>query len=1256
MTTKLGFKGLKRVLIANRGEIACRIIQACEKNSIFSITIFSKDDAKSPHVTQADEAYLLSGTGSLAYIDTENIIDIAKKSKADGIIPGYGFLSENHEFAHQLEREGILFIGPSPEVIERFGLKHIARQLAMEAKVPIVPGTGLINDVETAQLEASRIGYPVLLKASAGGGGVGMKICRNESEVANALVEVKSRSSTLFKNDSIFLEKYVEQGRHIEIQVFGNGMGQVIVLGERECSIQRRHQKVIEESPSPFVLQERHINLRQTLSSCAHRLATSVDYKSAGTIEFLVDNLTGEFYFLEMNTRLQVEHGITELTYNVDLVTLMLLQADFELSGEKGIPQDILYDLGGYKPEQDGWPQPQGHSIEARIYAENPIKRFAPSPGVLQLVESMNTNGTCKVRFDHWIQTGTTITPFFDPLLGKLMIWAPSRNEAIEGIITILKEIKILGPPNNIEYCASIINDEKFRSGLTLTNMLDTFEFTPTLLEFVSGGALTTVQDYPGRINMNGGIPRSGPLDDVSFQIANGIVGNELGTEALEFIFIGPELWFHKSATIALCGSKFEFKINGKEQPMWTSLSIPAGARVEIGKACSNLSDKAYLSIRGGLPNIAPYLGSKSTTPGLNIGGYQGRKFLTGDCISLPEHELVSEVRINYKLPSCLIPQEPYDGVWSIRCLNGPHCSEEIMGNEGRSILYDNEYKINPNTTRGSIALDGPKCVFSRRNGGDGGNNPSNIIEYIYPNRGLSTVADNTVVAGPDGITLSGFVCPIVPIEVDWWKLGQAKVGTKVKFENITYEDALKLKQLRREYLQMISSLPQDNTISFNDKLIEYQPTTSDDVIIYHRDEQPGFPLINIRQAGESAMIIDHGVTTFSLSSCARLYKMNLDLAESLKNRGLLRIEPANGSLTIFFDPMVLPRSVIINLIIELDKTISFESNLQIPSRKYRLPVSMNHPLIDETITRYTKTQRPYAAYLPSNLKYVMESSCIDTIEEFKRRAFNSPQVILAVSFLCASNLMVHLDPRKSFISGKYNPPRTSGPAGSVTTGSVVQGMRAVDGPGGYMLWGIGLRHAFWDTYSMRANFRENNLPWFLQPFDQVEFYEVTNDQLDELNELNQIGRYHLTPEITTFDVAEYYKFQQSVKPEVTSLRIRQSEAAANLLRKDNKLKAKWEAELEQEKLKVQSQTCQPEKIQVLDGIPLKSSMTASVFKIHVNPGDIVKPGTVAIVLEAMKTEIPILIPQTLPNYKVMQVLVTERALVSPDETLVVLQ
>ncbi|KAL9097725.1 MAG: hypothetical protein Q9165_000051 [Trypethelium subeluteriae] len=392
-------QNIESLLIANRGEIAVRLARTGKKLGIRTISIYSEADAVSSHVKAADEAVLLSGNSSTVYTDGEQIIRIAKEKRVDAIVPGYGFLSENAEFARQVKDADVAWVGPSPEAIEAFGIKHTARDLAEKAGVPIVPGTkGLVENEDDAVKAAQSLGFPVMLKATGGGGGMGLVTCSTAEEVKNGFKMVKSRGQTLFKNPGVFIERYYPSSRHIEVQIFGNGQGEAIHFGERECSIQRRHQKVIEECPSPFV--QKHEGMREKLGDAAVRLAKSIRYGSVGTIEYLVDDNTGDFFFLEMNTRLQVEHGITESCYNVDLVELMLKQADAELAGVGGLSSQELQALQPMGPN--------GAAIEARVYAENPLRDHAPSPGLLQEVEWKELGGS---RIDTWVFTGSNVTP-----------------------------------------------------------------------------------------------------------------------------------------------------------------------------------------------------------------------------------------------------------------------------------------------------------------------------------------------------------------------------------------------------------------------------------------------------------------------------------------------------------------------------------------------------------------------------------------------------------------------------------------------------------------------------------------------------------------------------------------------------------------------------------------------------------------------------------------------------------------------------
>ena len=368
----------KKVLIANRGAIACRIVRTLKKLGVGSVALYSDADANSLHVVQADEAICLGGsTAAESYLDVEKIFAAARQTGAEAIHPGYGFLSENADFAEACAREGFVFIGPTPQQMRDFGLKHTARAMAQANGVAMLPGSELLDSLDHAKPEAARIGYPVMLKSTAGGGGIGMRMCPDEAALADAYESVKRLAATAFKQSGVYLEKFVSVARHIEVQIFGDGKGNVVALGERDCSAQRRNQKVVEETPAPGLSAE----LRRSLLDSAVRLARAAGYQSAGTVEFVFDVKDLKFYFLEVNTRLQVEHGVTEEVTGVDLVEWMIKQAAGEL------------DLAGFEPA------PRGASIQVRLYAEDPNKNFQPSSGVL--TEAVFPAG---VRVETWVE------------------------------------------------------------------------------------------------------------------------------------------------------------------------------------------------------------------------------------------------------------------------------------------------------------------------------------------------------------------------------------------------------------------------------------------------------------------------------------------------------------------------------------------------------------------------------------------------------------------------------------------------------------------------------------------------------------------------------------------------------------------------------------------------------------------------------------------------------------------------------------
>ncbi len=441
----------KKVLIANRGEIALRIIRACRELGIKTVAVYSEADRYSLHVRFADEAVCIGPHASReSYLNIPRIVAAAEITNADAVHPGYGFLAENAAFAEICHTSGLAFIGPKPEMITAMGDKAFAKETMRKAGVPVVPGSeGIVEDLPSLKSTAKSIGYPVIIKASAGGGGRGMRVVRDEDELEKAFLTARSEAETSFGNPAVYIEKYIEQPRHVELQILGDAFGNVIHLGERDCSIQRRHQKLVEESPSPAVNQD----LRERMGDAAVRGAKSVRYLGAGTIEFLLDK-NGDFYFMEMNTRIQVEHPVTELVTGFDLV-----KAQIEVAAGKRLSQKKI--------------KPAGHAIECRINAEDPHHDFRPSPGRIQ---SLHIPGGFGVRVDTHVYAGYDIPPYYDSLLAKLIVYGHDRHEALQKMSGALEEFIIEGVHTTIPFHQQLMKNELFRQGNFDTSFLDGFQ------------------------------------------------------------------------------------------------------------------------------------------------------------------------------------------------------------------------------------------------------------------------------------------------------------------------------------------------------------------------------------------------------------------------------------------------------------------------------------------------------------------------------------------------------------------------------------------------------------------------------------------------------------------------------------------------------------------------------------------------------------------------------------------------------------
>ncbi|MES2553647.1 MAG: urea carboxylase, partial [Pseudomonadota bacterium] len=832
----------KKVLIANRGEIACRIIRTLKKMGVGSVAVYSEADAGARHVLDADEAVCVGPAPAAAsYLDAEKILAAAKQTGAEAIHPGYGFLSENPAFAEACEAAGIAFIGPTPQQMRDFGLKHTARELAEKNGVPLLPGTGLLNDVAHAQLEAGKIGYPVMLKSTAGGGGIGMQLIWGADELVAAFESVQRLSRANFKETGIYLEKYVQAARHIEVQVFGNGLGQVVALGERDCSVQRRNQKVIEETPAPHISEP----VRQALCATAVKLCSALNYRSAGTVEFVYDKTTSEFYFLEVNTRLQVEHGVTELvsgpdaSKRVDLVEWMIRLA----AGETGLLEGYVH-------------KPIGHAIQVRIYAEDANKNFQPSSGVLTEVKFPDGFDSIKARIDTWVETGSEVSPFYDPLIAKVLVHAGDRAGAVAAMRSALKETSLHGIETNLDYLRQVLADSVFPAGEQVTRYLNTFQYQPTTIDVLDGGVMTTIQDYPGRMGYWAvGVPPSGPMDHLAFRLANKLVGNAEGVAGLEITLIGPSLVFNTDSIIAVTGPAMELTLDGKPLAMWQSHAIKAGSTLKMGKIGIE-GCRAYLAVKGGF-DVPDYLGSKSTFTLGQFGGHGGRTLRVGDVLRLFKQDTSA-----YQ-PQVLAPEllPAYTSRWEIGVLYGPHGAPDFFTTEDIDMFFSTDWEVHYNSNTTGIRLIGPKPQWARTDGGEAGLHPSNIHDNAYAIGSVDFTGDMPVILGPDGPSLGGFVCPATIVQAELWKMGQLRAGDKVRFRQLTQAEANALEAAQDAMIATLSAQTLNPVLKpvLKSAGLESASNKAPSPVLSQIEPASGQIKVVYRQAGDKYLLVEYG-------------------------------------------------------------------------------------------------------------------------------------------------------------------------------------------------------------------------------------------------------------------------------------------------------------------------------------------------------------------------------------------------------------
>ncbi|WP_286729003.1 urea carboxylase, partial [Acinetobacter sp. UBA1297] len=920
-----------KVLIANRGAIACRVIRTLKKLGIQSVAVYSEADRDSLHVTLADEAvYIGEAPANQSYLNVDKILEVAKQTGAQAIHPGYGFLSENAEFCNLCEVQGIVFLGPNADQMKAFGLKHTARELAIQANVPLLPGSQLLADEEEALLEAERIGYPVMLKSTAGGGGIGMRLVWNAEELKDAYVTVSYLAQANFKDAGLYLEKFVQNARHIEVQIFGDGNGLVLALGERDCSVQRRNQKVIEETPAP------HLNdtQRAYIQNVAIQLMQSVNYRSAGTVEFVMDTDTQEFYFLEVNTRLQVEHGVTEQVFSADLVEWMVTLG----SGDWKAPTSKL--------------ESKGHSIQVRLYAEDPIKNFQPSAGLLTHVE-FDTNA----RNETWIETGSNVSSFYDPMIAKIIVTADDRSSAIQAMTDTLAKTQVAGIETNLEYLQNIIDCDVFKAGTQTTRFLNTFEWKTQKIEVLQAGIQTAVQDVTGRLGYwDVGVPPSGAIDPLSLNVANQLLGNAPNTAGLECTLQGPSLKFHCDSQIVLAGGDMPSTLDGVTVPMWQTVNVRKGQVLKCGKIATGC--RTYIGINGGL-NVPEYLGSQATFTLGQFGGHAGRNLLIGDMLPITAFTSSDGKALSQdQIPT-------FSNSWEIAVMYGPHGAPDFFTKNDIDTFFANEFEIHFNSSRTGIRLIGPKPEWARQDGGEAGLHPSNIHDNAYAIGAIDFTGDMPIILGPDGPSLGGFVCPAVVINSELWKLGQLKAGDKVKFVPVSYTQAKVLNE--KYHAQLVST---DTQIVTFDESFYPEISTLKTAILDTLKGQNGTPDVVYRPASNNYMLVEYGDLVLDLNLRFRIHAL-MQWVKEQNIQGIIDLTPGIRSLQIHFDSTKLDQIDLLHMLQVAEEQLPDVTEMQVPSRTVYLPLAWEDSQTQLATERYMQTVRPDAPWCPDNIEFI---------------------------------------------------------------------------------------------------------------------------------------------------------------------------------------------------------------------------------------------------------------------------------------------
>ncbi|ABS66471.1 Urea carboxylase [Xanthobacter versatilis] len=1146
-----------KVLIANRGEIARRVIRTLRAMNIKSVAVHSDADRFTRGVLEADEAVRLGpAPAAESYLNVDAVIAACKATGAQAVHPGYGFLSENVAFAQRLADEGIRFIGPKPEHLKDFGLKHTARALAKASGVPLLPGTDLLESAEEALKAAEAITYPVMLKSTAGGGGIGMQLCHTPQELADTFERVQRTARASFGDARVYLERFVAEARHVEVQIFGDGKGKVVALGERDCSLQRRNQKVVEETPAPLLSDD----VRASLHAAAVQLGQSVAYESAGTVEFIYDPARQEFYFLEVNTRLQVEHPVTEAVFGIDLVEWMIRQA----AGE-----DPIAAAGPLAPK--------GAAMEVRVYAEIPHANFQPSAGLLTEVKF-----PASARIDGWIETGTEVTPYYDPMLAKVIVTGADRQAAIAALNAALAETSICGIETNLQYLRAIAASDLLASAKVATTALKDFAFRPESVEVLVPGAQSSLQELPGRLHLwHVGVPPSGPMDEYSFRRANALVGNAETACALELTVNGPTLRFHDDAVIALSGALMPATLDGIPAPHDAAFAVMAGQVLAIG-AISGPGQRTYLAVNGAFQ--APVvLGSRATFALGAFGGHATGTLKGGDALHLAPK--AARPQVPDHVPGA---PAPLTREWSIGVIYGPHGAPDFFQDDDIADLFDATYEVHFNSARTGVRLMGPTPRWARTDGGEAGLHPSNIHDNAYAIGAIDFTGDMPIILGPDGPSLGGFVCPAVIARDEQWKMGQLKPGDTVRFFALP-------RPLDPVAGPMVTGAPEE----------------TGSPILARRDDGP--VSVVYRRQGDDNLLVEFGDMHLDIALRLRAHLMAQAVGEA-RLPGIIDLTPGIRSLQIHYDGAALPRAKLLDALAEIESGLPRAEDVVVPSRVVHLPLSWNDPQAELAMRKYQELVRPNAPWCPSNIEFIRRINGLADEQAVKDIIFGASYQVLGLGDVyLGAPVATPIDPRHRLVTTKYNPARTWTPENAVGIGGAYMCIYGMEGPGGYQLFGRTIQ--MWNTWRRTPAFADT--PWLLRFFDEIHFFPVSHQELMEAREAFPHGAYPVRIEDGRFSYADYAASLAANAGEITAGKARQ-QAAFEAER------ARWKAE-GLDSFVVEDGAGPFSEGEMPDGcFGVAANVPGNVWKVLVAEETVVAAGETIAIIESMKMEISI--------------------------------